>query len=319
MKQLFSTVACVLLVAAAPLSADVIDDQESSSEAKSPHRELREAVAKIRSHYSPDYNAFVDYRLAGAGRHMRLGIILGPAAWKLAEQQEPGALIMAVTPGSPADAAGLLAGDVVKTFNGESLVEDTQDPSTASMRAARKLAELSRDLEEGDRVTLEYVRDGTRNRVDLVAREFEADAVIIGQLDNLKYPDGSRIGYAFPKIATRGWFFPHAWLDMELVALNPELGEYFGADGGVLVVKGPEDDDSLGLKSGDVILRIGDREVQSPEHAMRILRSYEPEEELILHIIRHKSSQTLTGTVPKSPVDFDYEWSFGDHWKPEER
>jgi S1-C subfamily serine protease len=152
-----------------------------------------------------------------------------------------------------------------------------------------------------------------------VARDLEIDPVIIGQLDQLQYPEGSRIGSAFPPIASRGWFFPRAWLDMELVELNPELGEYFGAEEGVLVVRGPEEDDALGLKSGDVILQIGDREVRSPEHAMRILRSYEPEEELVLHIIRQKRSQTLTGTVPKSPVNFDYEWNFGEYWKPEDR
>ena len=61
MKQLFPTLICLFLVAAAPLSADVIDDEKNSSEAKSPHHELRDAVAKIRSYYSPDYNGFVDY------------------------------------------------------------------------------------------------------------------------------------------------------------------------------------------------------------------------------------------------------------------
>jgi S1-C subfamily serine protease len=309
----------MLVAAAVPLSADVVDDQKKSHEATSPHRELLDAVAKIRSYYSPGYNTFVDYRLAGTGRHMRLGIIVGPVIWKIAEQQEPGALIMAVTPGSPADVAGLMAGDVVTSFNAESLVDDIRDPRMASMRAARKLVELCQDLEDGDRVSLEYVRDGSRQRAALVAREFEIDPVVISQLGGLKMPDGSRIGRAFPELAARGWFFPRAWLDMELVALNPELGEYFGADGGVLVVRGPEEDDSLGLKSGDVILRIGEREVRSPEHAMRILRSYEPEEELVLHIVRRQRSQTLTGTVPKSPVNFDYEWNSGDYWKPEDR
>ena len=106
---------------------------------------------------------------------------------------------------------------------------------------------------------------------------------------------------------------------MELVALNPELGEYFGADNGVLVVRAPKKDDTLGLQSGDVILRIGDREVKSPEHAMRILRSYEPEEELTLHVIRRGRSETLAGTVPKSPIDFDDSWDFKDAWvAPEE-
>mgnify|MGYP001814319113 FL=1 len=101
---------------------------------------------------------------------------------------------------------------------------------------------------------------------------------------------------------------------MELVEINPELGSYFGSDSGVLVVRGPEDDETVGLASGDVILRIGDREVKNPEHAMRILRSYEPEEELSIDIIRHGRSETLTGTVPETSFGFDYHfWGSEEH------
>jgi hypothetical protein len=41
---------------------------------------------------------------------------------------------------------------------------------------------------------------------------------------------------------------------------------------------------------------------------LRILRSYEPEEDLTIDIIRHKSAQTLTGTVPRSTHDSVF-WS----------
>jgi hypothetical protein len=112
--------------------------------------------------------------------------------------------------------------------------------------------------------------------------------------------------------ASGPWFLPRGWLDMELVAINPELGEYFGTDTGVLVVRGPAEDEVLGLASGDVILRIGDREVKSPEHAMRILRSYDPDEELTVDIIRRGRSQTLTGTVPESSFNFHYRFRTPD-------
>ena len=115
-----------------------------------------------------------------------------------------------------------------------------------------------------------------------------------------------RSGRPWVDAASGSWFLPRGWSDMELVALNPELGAYFGADAGVLVVRGPKEDESLGIESGDVILRIGNREVKSPEHAMRILRSYEPEEDLTIDIIRHGRSRTLTGTVPSSSHQFFY-------------
>jgi hypothetical protein len=39
---------------------------------------------------------------------------------------------------------------------------------------------------------------------------------------------------------------------------------------------------------------------------MRILRSYEPDEELSVDIVRHGRSMILTGTVPETSFRFDY-------------
>jgi hypothetical protein len=58
------------------------------------------------------------------------------------------------------------------------------------------------------------------------------------------------------------------------VELTPGLGEYFGTDAGLLVVRAPEGDD-IDLRDGDVIPEIGGRIPQSVGHAMRILRSVE--------------------------------------------
>ncbi len=303
-----------MVAGAVPSVADVKDTQATSSEATSPHRELREAVAKIRSYYSPGYDVTAAYRIAGAARHARLGVIVGGSLW--ADDDPKGALVVAVTPGGPADEAGLAAGDVITRFNDESLVDDHDDTVVASMKAARKLVELAQQLEDGDRATLEYVRDGSTHRIELVAREHEFDLMTIDQLRRMKLGKAGH-PFAWDAPVPARWFVPRAWLDMELVALNPELGEYFGADSGVLVVRGPNEDDALGLKAGDVILRIGEREVRNPEHAMRILRSYEPEEELTLDIVRRGRSQTLTGKVPKSPIEFDFD--FGGWQRPVDR
>ena len=317
MKKNILLALCIVVIGVVPLAAEKIGKEKNSSEARTPHHELREAVEKIRSYYAPKYDALVDYRLATSGRHLRLGILLG-GAWFQGEQTEAGARVMAVTPGSPADEAGLRAGDVITSYNGEPLVDEADAGRMDSMKAARKLAELSRDLEEGQEVTLEYVRDGSSHTVSLVAREIDFDPVIVGRIKAEDFGDVSSFTFSKPFPGSAIWHLPKGWLDMELVALNPELGEYFGADSGVLVVRAPTKDDTLGLQSGDVILRIGDREVKSPEHAMRILRSYEPEEELSLHIVRRGRSETLTCTAPESPLNFDYSWDFYKERDPED-
>ena len=93
-------------------------------------------------------------------------------------------------------------------------------------------------------------------------------------------------------------FFGSPWGDLEVVSLNPDLGEYFGTKEGVLVVKAPADS-SLPLKGGDVILSIGGRKPTSPSHAMRILRSYEPGETVALDIMRKQKRVTVSWKVPE--------------------
>jgi PDZ domain len=87
------------------------------------------------------------------------------------------------------------------------------------------------------------------------------------------------------------------WGDLRFVSLNPDLGDYFGTKEGVLVVKAPADS-NLPLKSGDVILSIGGRKPASPEHAMRILRSYEKGETVSIEIMRKQKRQTVAWKVP---------------------
>ena len=83
---------------------------------------------------------------------------------------------------------------------------------------------------------------------------------------------------------------------LELVALNPQLGEYFGAESGVLVAE-VHGESSLGLEPGDVVLRVGDRDVRTPDHMRRILRSYDADEEVTLQIRRDGREMSVTGTV----------------------
>ncbi|NNF37369.1 MAG: PDZ domain-containing protein [Gemmatimonadetes bacterium] len=72
---------------------------------------------------------------------------------------------------------------------------------------------------------------------------------------------------------------------VEFVELNPELGEYFGTDEGILVARVAESS-ALGLRAGDVLMAVDGREVRSTDHARRILSSYEPDEEIRLRIMR---------------------------------
>ncbi len=90
-----------------------------------------------------------------------------------------------------------------------------------------------------------------------------------------------------------------AWNAAWIVSLNPDLGSYFGATDGVLVVKSSADS-ALPLKGGDVILTIGGRKPTSPSHAMRILRSYEAGETVSIDVMRKQKRMTVSWKVPEN-------------------
>jgi C-terminal processing protease CtpA/Prc len=239
-----------------------------------------------------------------AGDRPRLGVILqterNPATDSI------GVVLQAVTPDGPADDAGLRAGDIIVRFNNERLAATSGDRAPGD-----RLLELARQAKEGDSVRVQYRRGKETKSAVIVPRKLSdfgyaysfnlPDSTLTGSyriaLDRLREPllkvqEGPLFGRAF----TVG--FGDRWVDMELTSVDADLGSYFGTTEGLLVVRAPKDS-LLGLKSGDVILRIGGRVPTSPSHAVRILRSYEPGDEIRIEIMRQKRKTEVMATVPE--------------------
>jgi hypothetical protein len=83
---------------------------------------------------------------------------------------------------------------------------------------------------------------------------------------------------------------------VEFIDLNPELGEYFGSDTGVLVVE-VDGDATLGLMAGDVVLAVGAREAETVGRVLRLIRSYDEDEPIQFRIIRRGSEMVAEGHV----------------------
>lgn len=232
----------------------------------------------------------------------RMGVILDNEA--SAASDSLGARLQAVTPGGPADEAGLRAGDIVTHVN-EQAIGSTE---RRGERPGRKLARLVREREEGDSLRIRYRRDGQTHQATVVLRQLGPSAYGFaweGDSTNVWSFDADRWSVDVGELPLRPRIdieplrirMPLRWLDMELVTLDEELGEYFGTTEGVLVVRGPKEP-SLNLRSGDVILSIDGRVPNSPSHALRIMRSYEPGESLRIEIMRNKRKTTVTATAP---------------------
>lgn len=219
--------------------------------------------------------------------HALIGVQLGGSS------RQAGAPVREVSPGGPADQAGVRAGDLIVGVNGTD-VRGT-DP-------ARRVVELLRGVKPGDKVNLKVLRDGKTREFTVTARP-DRNQVFGGgpiQLPDIPEPPVP------PYRALSAWggapmIIRGPIADMELARLTPGLGRYFGTDTGVLVVRAPPDG-ALGLQDGDVILSIGGRKPIDSSHVIRILGSYDPGEKITLEVMRLHRKISVAATMPAEPA-----------------
>jgi len=241
------------------------------------------------------------YSFSFSGNRGRIGVLVNTVADSASDRY--GARIDGVTPGGPAEKAGLKSGDIITRFNGTALTGGTSsDLDSDESRPGHKLIDLAHELDPGDTVKIEYRRGSDTKTASLVADESGGWSVngmgpMMPKMEMPRMPFVMGDGDGMDMRMDMGFCMGEAWCDLDLVTLNPDLGDYFGTKDGVLVIKAPADS-GLPLKSGDVILSIGGRKPTSPSHAMRILRSYDAGETVTIDIMRHQKRSTLSWTVP---------------------
>jgi len=226
----------------------------------------------------------------------RIGVIVDPKADAAGDKL--GARVEGITPGGPAEKAGLKVGDVITRFNGTAL-GGAQSEDDEHSGPGMKLIELARQLEPGDTTQVEYRRGNDARKATIVAEDLGGSAWT-GQME---MPEMGAFENMMPKMRVGPgndfeFAFGSPWGGIELVELNPDLGDYFGTREGVLVVSAPEDS-TLALKGGDVIVSIGGRKPTSPMQAMRIIRSYDPGESVTLDVLRKQRHVSVTWKVPE--------------------
>jgi C-terminal processing protease CtpA/Prc len=270
--------------------------REAEQQIREAEQQIREAAARLGRVDADSDRHRIERKLVIFSDRARLGLVLRPDANP--ESDAVGAYVEALTPGSPAEEAGLQPGDIIVKFNGEALA--TAKPQGDEERSAptERLMELAQDLKDGDKVTLEY-RRGSENRTVTVtatramgphARMILLPKAPLLDIPAIEVPD---VGDIDVNVYTTA----RPWRDVQLVALNSGLAEYFGTTEGLLVVSTPKDS-PLKLTAGDVILKIGDRTPASPEQAIRILRSYEPGESVAIQVMRKREKMTVSVQMP---------------------
>src|SRR5262245_44013268 len=286
------------LLLAAPLAAQQKDSVKTRGE------QLPMKVDINGQDVSPQVEPFMQ-------RRARLGITVNLQA---KETDSLGAFVQSVTPGGAASKAGIRSGDIITKLNGKSVL-DRNNRKVAEGESAPgvRLIEMAAKLDPGDTVAIEYLRGEGRKTVNVVTVDevvagFEGDQFFFrtpgdpGEGERRRIP-GMRVQplepgepMTFERRPGLMWMGPDGLGELEVAPLNPDLGSYFGATEGILVLRAPANS-ALNLKGGDVILSIDGRKPSGPGSLIRILRSYDQGESFKLEVLRQKQKMTVTGKL----------------------
>ena len=278
----------VSLVSAAAYAGEV--DPELERKLDAAHERLEEAsreVAELSAQLGESVANEVIHQFRIDGRRAMIGINMDDP-----KGDADGVLIEGVTPGGPAEQAGLRAGDVIVSMNGTALAKDEEGS------AQRKVMDIMRDVDPGDEVSLEYERDGKKSSVTVVTDEMDPEAFGFAFGQGMDHFMSSLEDLPAIVNLPNLHDFNSRWGDMEMVTLTSGLGEYFGTDKGILIVRAPKNKE-IPLEDGDVILRIDGRTPTSPGHALRILHSYQGGEHLSIEIVRKQRPMTVEVDLPE--------------------
>jgi serine protease Do len=208
-----------------------------------------------------------------------------------------GAVVEDVRSNGPAAKAGMKAGDIIVSFDGETI------------RSARQLSRLVDETPAGREVPAIVVRNGQKVTLTITpAAAVWADSEVLRDLRTLRLPE--RLDLEWPALAIRrdGGLIVRArggHLGVGIQDLTGQLAEYFGVKEGVLVTAVDEDTPAqrAGLKAGDVIVKVGTSVIKDSRDLSRALA--EAQGDTSIAVVRDRKAQTVTARIDDGLVRRD--------------
>ncbi len=222
-----------------------------------------------------------------------------------------GALVSAVRSDGPAARAGFKVGDVVVSFDGQ------------SVRGAKQLTRMIDETPDGREVEAIVLRDGARVNLkvapsvsDTLNRLFSAN----GPLQQFQFSGPNGNGFVFGQPFLNDKFFDRLGagggdafgndtprLGVEVQELSGQLGDYFGTKEGVLITTVDEGTPAkkAGLKAGDVITKVNNRAVTSPDQLRRLITGVSGDVTITFYRDRKEMAMTVKldgGDAPRTII-----------------
>lgn len=178
----------------------------------------------------------------------------------------------------PADQAGILEGDVILDFNGKEIADSDH------------LSDVVRGTKPKTEVKVTLLRDDEEKQIVVEVGQYRSDDRYEWMRDGnvLRFYSGRQV-----------------YLGVTLQNMNADLAEYFGVrEGeGLLILDIQEDSpaEKAGLKTGDVIIALGDVVINDSEDIQDVLADFDEGDQITVEIIRHKQRQDIPVELEENP------------------
>jgi serine protease Do len=199
-----------------------------------------------------------------------------------------GAEVITVESGSPAEQAGIRPGDVLLSYNGESIV------------GAMQLGRLVSETPVGRKIKIEYLRNGKVVTVTAITAARQ-HGMMLPDIDlGGNAPGDMLLADSFP---TPRFLWTNRQLGIEYEAFDShdsQLAEFFGVKHGVLVraVIKESAAGKAGLRAGDVIIEIGGHVVADPREITHYVRQEQRlSKPFSLEVMRERKASSLKVTL----------------------
>ena len=225
----------------------------------------------------------------GGGSYLGVNLreIDAERAKELKLREEAGVEITRVEEDSPAAKAGIKAGDVVLTYNGQ------------RVEGMEQFSRFVRETPPNREVKLLISRDG--NTQTLSAKLGIRKAPMAMALPHVEIPSVAPMPPMppMPDLPRGVMMWRTSTLGIEAESLKGQMAEFFGVKEGVLVRSVMKDTPAAkaGIKAGDVILKVDETKVAAPSDISSAIHSAQNKKTFTITLIRDRKEITVTATI----------------------